>query len=196
MALLRGFVTSHLDCYRSATHLCLVPMSSPVPPPPYCQVLLFLKCKFNCDPLIKIIQSFPIAWWLKAQLLHMAYQCLPDLFPQPLNLTSLYLYSKARPRQNNLQCPQASMSSLMLFPLSGMLFLHVLLTPIHLQLRNHSLQNKLLNSPPSCWVKCPLGSRGDACSMDPITVAIDMCVSPVTLWNSRGQGPCGSSLIL
>lgn len=88
---------------------------------------------------LKIFQRLPIPQWLKVQLLLMAHQCLPDLFPAPLE-----------PYQaEQSQCPQASGSLLTLFPLSGMPFLHVLLLAIHLQLRDHFLQGDFLNSFPT-----------------------------------------------
>lgn len=149
LALLEGFITSHLDYYRSASHICLASMSSPMHPPHYCHGI-FLKCKFDCDPptynfsnalhsLMAKIQTPPP--WLTSTFTSSSHPLL--------NLTSLHLYPKAHTKQNNLQGPQASRSLLMLFPLSGLPFLHVLLIPIHLQLRDHFLQEGFLHSLPT-----------------------------------------------
>lgn len=61
----------------------------------------------------------------------------------------------------DLQCPQASMSLLMLFPLSGMPFLHVLLMPLIFSSGIISSRKSSWTSSLPCWVRCPsLGQHG------------------------------------
>lgn len=100
----------------------------------------------------------------------------------------------------HLQCPQASMSLLMLFPLSGMPFLHVLLMPIIFSSGIISSRKTSWTLSLPCWVRCPsLGSHAAAHNMASITFCT--VISYLYIWLSMagdpwGQGQCGSSLNL
>lgn len=74
--------------------------------------------QINCDPLCKIFQRLSIPWWLKAQLIRMAYQCLPGLFP-PLLKPDLPLPLL----QYSNQAEQCSVSKPLCLCLCGSLYL-------------------------------------------------------------------------